>query len=252
MSTTCTKNSDARTAKNPQSWTIESNLSRHCKKTCRWFLNEFDMRANSRRGALLPTMSVTVSMTNETPKCFICLPGAHRNVPSVRSLAWNDFLVCGKQLPCQKISAFDAQEAAFSSIPALEPSSERWRWGLGCHTSRRQALGEKTQNTCNGFFVILKQQRRWHGLASEAFTPLRHQLAHHLYFVSLEYVWLTDWANDVYYATIAGDCSVPASHTIHTRGLGPREKKKKLRLNFFFKLLWVNLVGYSCLLLTVG
>lgn len=146
MSTTCTKNSEARTAKNPQSWTIESNLSRHCKKACRWFLNEFDMRVNSRRGALLPTMSVTVSMTDETPKCFICLPGAHRNVPSVRSLAWNDFFVCGKQLPCQRISAFDAQEAAFSSIPALEPSSERWRWGLGCHTSRRQALGEKTQN----------------------------------------------------------------------------------------------------------
>lgn len=88
MSTTCTKNSEARTAKNPQSWTIESNLSRHCS---RWFLNDFDMRANSRRGALLPTMSVTVGMTDETPKCFICLPGAHRNVPSVRSLAWKDF-----------------------------------------------------------------------------------------------------------------------------------------------------------------
>lgn len=49
MSTTCTKNSEARTAKNPQSWTIESNLSRHCKKglqvISQWIWHEGEKQA---------------------------------------------------------------------------------------------------------------------------------------------------------------------------------------------------------------
>lgn len=129
------------------SWDSREQLQSSPQKASAWFLNEFDMRANSRRGALLSAMNVTDNTTNEMPKCFACLPvrtGMSRARGASALKGFFSFFFNTRESSC-RVKRFEIWILKRPlSFRAFEPSTSTFG-ALACRVSRHQSLGEEKE-----------------------------------------------------------------------------------------------------------
>lgn len=132
-----------------------------------WFLNEFDMRANSRLGALRWTWQTTWLMRcwSASSVCRCTQKCVERTQPLLERI-FIFFLICGRAAAVSKDYRFWCSRGLW----AFEPSSQHWRSGFP-HVIRHSARKRAKANPRSCFFVFLKQrQHRWP--SSETLTPL--------------------------------------------------------------------------------